>query len=299
MERGLAVQRTIELTERAAVRAMTRLESLVPGVGEPYDYGDCMLLGLWRRLDAGERIIPRSAMMLLEERGAAKATRPLRERSPQWRVAEADVGEFLAGIFLLRLGAILGGEPADEPVEEEMMVGEGLTLALLTPREAYARAPAPRLHAARPRGLRPRLGPFAQLSRIGAALDLGHGLVMISTMKVELERQGGVLGLDKQVRIMDGVLQVTEHGSVRHKRRVTAEQSQAIEEAAAGLPKPPTRIRATDSVVSDAMDTYLSIESERGERLRYVLAPGRVDPALDNLVGMIDAAELAASNDAS
>jgi NADH:ubiquinone oxidoreductase subunit D len=121
---------------------------------------------------------------------------------------------------------------------------------------------------------------------------------MINPMKVELGRHGGVLGLDKKVRIMDGVLEVTENGSVQQKRRVTVEQSQAIEEAAAGLPKL-TRIRATDSDVSDAMDTYLSIESERGERLRYVLAPGSVDPAVDKLVGMIDAAESAASEDAS
>lgn len=240
--------------------------------------------------------IPRSARILLEDRGAAQTSRPLRERSPQWRVAQADVGEFLAGIFPLRLVATLDGEPADELAEEEMMAGEGKTLTAY-PAGGIRRAHAPRLHAGRPRSLPPWVGPFTQLSR--AALDLGHGLVMISTMKVELERQGGVLGLDKQVRIMDGVLQVTEHGSVRRKRRVTAEQSQAIEDAAAGLPKPPPKIRATDSEVSDAMDTYLSIESERGERHRYVLSPGRVDPALDNLVGMIDAAELAASDDAS
>lgn len=119
---------------------MKGLEALRPEVGEPLDYVDCLLLGLWRRLDAGQRTVPRQAMELLEVRLSDMAAMPsLRDRSPQLWVGDDDVEGLLAGIFLLRIAALRRHESLDgQQLEEELLAGEGLTLALLIPRIYYS-----------------------------------------------------------------------------------------------------------------------------------------------------------------
>lgn len=48
---------TITITRAAARRAKRRLDDLInPAPGDPFDFGDCLALGAWRRLAAGERL---------------------------------------------------------------------------------------------------------------------------------------------------------------------------------------------------------------------------------------------------
>jgi len=48
-------------------------------------------------------------------------------------------GALLGGLFLIRVAALTGASQLDdERLEEELLVGEGLTLALLLPRVYYA-----------------------------------------------------------------------------------------------------------------------------------------------------------------
>jgi hypothetical protein len=108
-------------------------------------------------------------------------------------------------------------------------------------------------------------------------------------MKVELTRQGGVLGIDKQIRIEDGVLEVTEDGSVRHTRQVSAARSAALQEKIAQLPEPASDT-SEEPAVSDALDTYLKIESEPGQERQYAVTPGEASAVAD-IVDLIDEAE--------
>ncbi len=138
MKRNSPASWTIELSDPAAKRVKKRLESLCPDAGEPLDYLDCLLFGLWRRVDASVRIVPRHATLLLDAWVNARAARSLRERSPERWVDEAEVGELLSGLFILHLIANFGRAQDEERLEEESLAGEGLTLALLTPRAYYA-----------------------------------------------------------------------------------------------------------------------------------------------------------------
>jgi hypothetical protein len=108
-------------------------------------------------------------------------------------------------------------------------------------------------------------------------------------MKVELTRQGGVLGIDKQIRIEDGVLEVTEDGSVLHTGQVSAARSAALQEKIAQLPEPPSGT-SDEPAVSDALDTYLKVESEPGHERQYPVTPGEAS-AIAEIVDLIDAAE--------
>lgn len=138
MDRDDALEPFVELSRRAAKSAMRRLESLAPNVGEPLDYADCLLLGAWRRLDAGTRVLPRSAMRLLDERQGDLA-QSLRERSPERWINHDEASAFLSGLFILRVAAITLATHLDtERLEEELLVADGLTLALLLPRVNYA-----------------------------------------------------------------------------------------------------------------------------------------------------------------
>lgn len=129
----------VELSRRSAKRTMRELESQGPDVGEPFDYADCLLLGAWRRLDAGERIVPRSAIRLLEQRVRHRGAQSPRERSPELWVDDDDINALLGGLFLLRIAAFSGDRHLDdERSEEELLVIDGLTLALLLPRVYYA-----------------------------------------------------------------------------------------------------------------------------------------------------------------
>lgn len=139
MDRDEATGPFVTLSRRSAKRTARELESQCPDVGEPLDYSDCLLLGAWRRLDAGERILPRSAMRLLNERVRERGTPSPRERSPERWVDDDEVSALLGGLFLLRIAAFSGASQLDdERLEEELLVGEGLTLALLLPRVYYA-----------------------------------------------------------------------------------------------------------------------------------------------------------------
>lgn len=81
MDRDEATGPFVALSRRSANNAIRELESQGPDVGEPLDYSDCLLLGAWRRLDAGARIVPRSAMRLLDERVRDRVAPSPRERS--------------------------------------------------------------------------------------------------------------------------------------------------------------------------------------------------------------------------
>ena len=59
---------SIDLSARAAEATMRALENLAPPLDEALDYDDCLLLGLWRRLDAEDRSIPVFALRILEYR---------------------------------------------------------------------------------------------------------------------------------------------------------------------------------------------------------------------------------------
>lgn len=82
-------------------------------------------------------MVPRPAILLLETRQSAWDARSLQK-------CHRNVGSVrrmsarLYGLFTLRLLARFAGAPDAERAEEEMLVGEGLTLALLTPRLNYA-----------------------------------------------------------------------------------------------------------------------------------------------------------------
>lgn len=139
MDRDQATGPLVALSRGSAKRAMRELESQGLDVGRPLDYADCLLLGAWRRLDAGARILPRSALRLLDERRRDRSTPSARERSPERWVDDDEVRAILAGLFLLRVAAFTGARQLDhERLEEELLVGEGLTLALLLSRVHYA-----------------------------------------------------------------------------------------------------------------------------------------------------------------
>lgn len=140
MNKRDATDQTVELSGRGAKAAMRNLEALSLKVGEPLDYVDCLLLGLWRRLDASERIVPRHAIELLKARlGDVAAMPSLRDRSPELWVGDDIVEGILAGLFLMRIAALSEGRSLDrKQCEEELLVGEGLTLALLIPRIYYS-----------------------------------------------------------------------------------------------------------------------------------------------------------------
>lgn len=138
MDRTEAIGPLVVLNRRSAKRAMLELELQGPEVGEPLDYVDCLLLGAWRRLDAGERILPRSVMRLLDERVRDGAARSPRERSSERRVDDDEINALLSGLFLLRFTAVIGASQLDHERVEELLVGGGLTLALLLRRSYYA-----------------------------------------------------------------------------------------------------------------------------------------------------------------
>ena len=90
-------------------------------------------------------------------------------------------------------------------------------------------------------------------------------------MKVELSRVGGVLGIDKQVSIDSGKLEVTENGALARSSEVAPEEAAAIEAKVAQLPTPAPPLAPSPDLVpaSDALDTYLRVETSTGEAQEY------------------------------
>lgn len=126
-----------ELSRKEAATAMRGVEKLAPDIGAPLDFEDCLLLGLWRRLDAGDRMIPSGAYRLLESRIGHLTQEFERDRLPERWVHGAEVHGLLAGILVMRMIAMMGGSDT-EAQQAELLAGEGLTLALLVPRVYYA-----------------------------------------------------------------------------------------------------------------------------------------------------------------
>ena len=111
-------------------------------------------------------------------------------------------------------------------------------------------------------------------------------------MKVELSRLGGVLGIDKQVSIDSGKLEVIENGAVARSSDVAPDEAAAIEAKVAQLPAPANPAAPNPDIVpvSDQLDTYLRIETSTGEAHEYPVVPGEAS-AVSELAEMIERAE--------
>lgn len=121
----------IELDDADAKSIDSKVELSL--LGEPLDYDTCLAIGVWRRLNAGERTVPCSASDVLQ-RLFADHPRPhqrvlLREKV----VREQEVSQLLTGMAIVRLSSVMGFGPnaARDWLADEVLVAAGVELALL------------------------------------------------------------------------------------------------------------------------------------------------------------------------
>ncbi len=109
-------------------------------IGEPVDYEDCLLLGIWGRLSGRERVVAASTWSELQA-CLARGTRPhgRRDRSfSRWFTAEER--HELRGRAMLHHVAVLTDlpDPSLDRSVEALLVDEGLILAVTADRCYFA-----------------------------------------------------------------------------------------------------------------------------------------------------------------
>lgn len=119
------------LTGREARAARITIESMAPPVGQPIDYDDCLLLGLWQRLGRGQRNISESSWQVLQAR---RASETLRELSPTRLLDPSDVIDLAGNVLLWRVFALTSEGDRHLDQTDDLLAMDGMLAALKVPR---------------------------------------------------------------------------------------------------------------------------------------------------------------------
>jgi hypothetical protein len=160
--------RMVHITKSDARRARAAIPKMCPPVGEPVDFEDCVLLGVWLRLGDGERTFPTdlwSGVQARIERGIRSLG--ARDRSPSRILGPDDLRELVEAVMHHHVAVMAGDQdPWLDRSEAALIVDEGLISAIFGGRCYYAGKPLMDVLAERRRGVPRALEPKSCRSRL-------------------------------------------------------------------------------------------------------------------------------------
>lgn len=131
---------TIHLTNSDARTARVAIDAMFPPVGEPVDYEDCLLLGVWGRLRDGERTFPVKLWSTVQAH-IKRGSRPThaRDRSPSRTFTVNHLHDLMTAVMFHHVALLVADqEPLPDRPDEALLIDEGLTLAILAGRCYYS-----------------------------------------------------------------------------------------------------------------------------------------------------------------
>jgi len=145
----------IHLTDSDARRTRAAIATMCPPVGEPVDFEDCALLGVWLRLGDGARTFPTGLWSGVQAR-IKRGIRPLgaRDRSPSRTFGPDGLRELVGAVMHHHVAVLVGDpDPSLDRSEAALIVDEGLISAIFAGRCYYAGKPLMDVIAERRRGV--------------------------------------------------------------------------------------------------------------------------------------------------